>query len=650
MSRIAWRPVLLAICALAAFAQVAEVLDATGMGGAPPWQGSWGVNTGASSTPFYLAVTSVDRSGPGALAGLRRGDLIDIRANTLFERYAIFGVPLNGRPLFLSVRRGALQDKLTVVPQVPRLTWSFWLAAFAALWLLLFATLIAWRGANVPQMRLLSLWITAFVFTGPLISFAANSAWVYVLLSISVSVVGPLSIALFAAFAGGFARPLSRLRRIAQWLCYAFVASYTVISFIGIAGLITLWFDPLPFAAGNAGLVSVAAAVLMAVLCGLLAIAASRGVERQRAVWTLVPSAAFFCFFIVGLIATASASYADSIGIAIASTVVLLTAPVALTYAALSRRLIDVGFFLNRATVFTIVSAIVIGAFVLAEWAANVWLTTTTHTTSAFIGMAVALGLGISLQYIHKYVERFVDRVFFRKRYEDESALRRFAHEASYISHRSTLLDRTVQMVKEHTGADDAAILVRDGKGSYAFAADAQRAEVSENDRVTASFARGTSQSICICFLDSQRRGEFAFPMISRGDLVGALICGPKRDGEAYAPDESEALLAVAHGVGTALDATLSSQSNGMRVVSVDMRNASAGARGAAEASARNRERVARERRKEWLNRSALFGCWDTAARRYGSAVARRVKPRAGRTTPSGATPVRALLERKAAQ
>lgn len=51
--------------------------------------------------------------------------------------------------------------------------------------------------------------------------------------------------------------------------------------------------------------------------------------------------------------------------------------------------------------------------------------------------------------------------------------------------------------------------------------------------------------------------------MISRGDLVGALICGPKRDGEAYAPDESEALLALAHGVGAALD-TLSSHSNGV--------------------------------------------------------------------------------------
>ena len=50
--------------------------------------------------------------------------------------------------------------------------------------------------------------------------------------------------------------------------------------------------------------------------------------------------------------------------------------------------------------------------------------------------------------------------------------------------------------------------------------------------------------------------------MISRGDLVGALVCGPKRDGEAYAPDECDALVALARGVGTALD-TLSEQNDG---------------------------------------------------------------------------------------
>jgi hypothetical protein len=564
MKRVAWRPVLVAISALAALIHVAGLLDATGMGGAPPWLGSLGADAGASSTPFNLAITSVKRGGPAAHAGLRSGDLIDIRANTLVERYSIFEAPLNGRPLTLSVRSGLLQRKLTVIPRAPKLTWNFWLSTFAVLWLLLFAALIAWRRSDVPQMRLLSLWLAAFAFTGALLDFAVPWAWPAVFLNISVSVAAPLSVALLAAFASGFAQPISRPRRITQWLCYALLAILTVISLVGIAGVVTLRFDPVPFVAGVAGLFTAAAAVLMAVLCGLLAIAASRGVERQRAVWTLVPLAAFFCFFVAQVVANSSSSSdTDSIVVGLVSTLVLLTAPVALTYAALSRRLIDVGFFLNRAAVFTIVSAVVIGAFILAEWAAGSWLASTTHTTSVIIGMIVALGLGISLRYIHNYVERFVDHVFFRKRHEDELALRRFAHEASYISDRSTLLDRAVKTVKEHTSADDAAILVRDVAAAYAFATDGLRAKVSENDPGIVALRAWNKPIDLGVFPDSQLRGEFAFPMISRGDLVGALICGPKRDGEAYAPDESEALLALAHGVGTALDA-LTSHGNGV--------------------------------------------------------------------------------------
>jgi len=557
----AWRPVLLALCALTLLVQVAGIFNATGVGGAPPWQSSLGANTSASSTPFNLVVTSVDRDGPAARAGLRRADLIDFRANTLVERYYLFGTPLNGQPVSLLVRSGTLRRSITVTPRAPKLAWNFWLATFASIWLVLFATLLAWRGADQPMMRLLSLWIVSLGFTGAIINLATPWAWVYVLQNVATSVVGPLSVAFLAAFASGFAQPLSRLRSFTQWLCYAFLAIYTGISLVGTVGLITLRFDPTSLIAGSAGLVSVAAAILLAVLCGLLAVAASRGIERQRAVWTLVPLAAFFCVFIVGLFATTSSSYADTIVVGIVSALVLLMASVALTYASLSRRLIDVGFFLNRAAVFTIVSAIVIGAFILVEWAASAWLANAAHITSAFVGMLVALGLGVSLRYIHEYVERFVDLVFFRKRNEDESALRRFAHEASYISDRFTLLERAAQTVKEHTGAEEVAIIAGDGEAAYAFPLNGRGAHVSENDPGIVALRAWNKPIDLHAFPESQLRGEFAFPMTSRGSLVGALICGPKRDGESYAPDEWDALLALAHGVGTALD-TLSSHTD----------------------------------------------------------------------------------------
>jgi GAF domain-containing protein len=147
--------------------------------------------------------------------------------------------------------------------------------------------------------------------------------------------------------------------------------------------------------------------------------------------------------------------------------------------------------------------------------------------------------------------------VFFRKRHDDEAALRRFAHESSYITDRAILLERTEREVKEHTSAEDVAILVRDGSASYASTSNGERVTISENDPGILALRAWHKPVDLHAVSESELRGEYAFPMISRGELVGVLICGAKHDNEVYAPDESDALLTLAHGVGTTL-ATLS--------------------------------------------------------------------------------------------
>jgi hypothetical protein len=253
------------------------------------------------------------------------------------------------------------------------------------------------------------------------------------------------------------------------------------------------------------------------------------------------------------LIAFHFLSYGTILALSSAYNVVAIVAPIVLTYAALNRRLIDVGFVLNRTVVFAIVSTIVIGIFVLVEWAAGAWLVNASHTTSAILGMVVALVLGLSLRYIHKYVDRFVDNVMFRKRHDDETALRRFAHEASYISDPGTLVERALRTVRDHTTADWADILVRNGSATY-VSSGRHDIEIGENDPAIVALSAWNRPFDLHGFSDTEVRGDVAFPMTSRGRLVGALVCGPKRDGETYAPDESDALLALARGVGAALD------------------------------------------------------------------------------------------------
>jgi hypothetical protein len=254
------------------------------------------------------------------------------------------------------------------------------------------------------------------------------------------------------------------------------------------------------------------------------------------------------------LIAFHFGSYAATLDTGAAYSVVAVIAPLVLTYAALNRRLIDVGFFLNRTVVFAIVSSIVIGTFIVVEWAVGEWLVNASHVTSAIVGMVVALALGLSMRYIHRYVDRFVDNVLFRQRHEDETALRRFAHEAAYINDRASLLDRTLKTVRDHTTAETSDILLRNGSADYVWISDPAGMEISENDPAIVVLRAWGKPVDLHEVRESTLRGELAFPMASRGHLVGALICGPKRDGEAYAPDETEALAALAHGVGSALD------------------------------------------------------------------------------------------------
>lgn len=559
MTAAAWRALLLSICLIAAIVQIVGVLDVTGIGGAPPLQGDFGALLGgvAPSKPFGLEITSVKPGGAAARAGLRRGDVIDIRANTLMDRLALVEAPINGRPITFSIQRGAEQKEITVVPVPVKPSWGFWLGACGSIWLLLFACLIAWRRAEVPQLRLLSLWLATFVLTGATLNDAAPSVFLYVLLDVLNIAAGPLSVGLLAAVAGCFGRPLSRPRQIVLWSCYAFLIIFAASAIDGLYGTITLRTDPHVLPQFWFG--SIVGAVLTAALSATMAVLASRGVERQRAVWTIVPLAVFFAYFMVEVLANSlSPSYASAAALNLVGVLVLLVAPIALTYAAFSRRLIDIGFFLNRAAVYAIVSTIVIGAFILVEWAGSEWLAGTTHTTSAIIGMVVALALGLSLRYVHKAVERLVDRVLFRKRHEDEAALRRFAHESSYISDASILLERTVRTVKAHTDVDDASILVRDGAASWVSASNGKSEAVGENDPGIVTLRAWHKPLDLENLHDSALDGQIAFPMISRGELVGILVCGKRRDEEAYAPDELDALAALAEGVGSALRVLLS--------------------------------------------------------------------------------------------
>lgn len=561
-----WRRTLLACCAGGALLVVVGFFDQIGLGGAPPWYGIDGAYFVASSLPWHMSFRGIDPGGPADRAGIREGDAFDVREQSVLVRLSLLGQPLAGRPITFRVKSVAGSSSQRVFVPGPYSASRFWqytVWQLASLWLLLFAALIAWRRPYVDNNLLLSsvLVCAAIGIGASLLFFAWPWPWPYIALAL-IGQTEAAAIAIWAALASAFARPLSPSRRLALALCYFTVVTWIVVGngtpdrapgLLPLLGMLTLWFDP-TFFIGPAWTITTAGSVFMGAVCSVLAIRASRGVARQRAAWLLVPCTFLFSVEMVTLLSFHFLSYAGTQFAGYVNSLTTIATPLVLTYAALNRRLIDVGFILNRTVVFALVSTIVIGVFVLVEWAAGAWLVNVSHTTSVVVGMAVALVLGLSMRYIHRYVDRFVDHMLFRKRHDDETALRRFAHEAAYINNRAVLLERALKSVREHTTAETSDMLMRNGSADYAFVSTPHGSEISENDPAIV-LLRAWSKPVDLHDVSGSRlQGELAFPMASRGRLVGVLVCGPKRDGEAYAPDEFEALAALAHGVGSALD------------------------------------------------------------------------------------------------
>jgi hypothetical protein len=234
----------------------------------------------------------------------------------------------------------------------------------------------------------------------------------------------------------------------------------------------------------------------------------------------------------------------------------VLIFPIGCSYAILRHRIIDVNFVLNRTLVYTVLTTLVVGVFVLLEdffgrIAAG-------RGIGLAVEVAVALLIGVSFNALHKHVESAIERAIFRTKHEAAKALRRLADEAPYMESAGALLKRAVEEIRRFGRASSTAIYERTEKGYAvtAFSGSGGRPEAVGADDL--AFVRLRRSLECVALADVESalgKQGLVFPFAARGQLTGALLCRPRPDGETYAPDEVALLASVARAVGAELNA-----------------------------------------------------------------------------------------------
>jgi hypothetical protein len=515
---------------------------------------------------FTDAFVNVRAGTAAARAGIRSGDRIDLRAMSAADRYRWRNGVLFGAPIVLPIHRGNTFITVTVLPTPqtqsmtwPSIAWLYWAFLIGSACSLIIASLLAWRRPDSPEVRTLSLALILVVIGNDLFpsnGWISTSAVLDALLNSAGQLLSSAGVALLATYSLLFGHPVSPARRALTLVAYTSAALSALAwtgapqgspGAAGVAGILAFWYGTFDgyfwFQSHPFALFAVTATPsILALACAVLAFRDSSGGEKQRIAWAAGSLAVLFLF---GVASVQKFFVSDPFVYHVILNVGWFIAPLGLLYSLLTRRLLDLGFALNRAAVFTAVSLVVVGLFTLAEWALGGWLHGASRITNVAVSASLALVLGLFLHPIHARVDRIVDGLFFRKRHEDERALRQFSEEASYITDAATILERAAKTLEQHANATSVDFSLFDGVDHYG--------SISENDPAFVTL-RASRNVVDLSTSDTALPGEFAFPMLARGRLVGALALGPKRDGESYAPDELGAIAQVARSVGIALD------------------------------------------------------------------------------------------------
>lgn len=520
-----------------------------------PQLGDLGVAV-SSLTGDALTILGVTPGGSAERAGIRKGDkLIVAPADAMSTPY------INaGETRTVTVERGGRRFPVTLKgePQDPGFDSAALLRTTVNIAFWVFAVLVLSRGWNTPYGPIIALYCSQstlnaatdgmidiiWVKAGPLVASAGAFTTTFASGIMDLSVI---------FLCGYFARRSKALRALA---CLTVADTVLSLGFSVVRGALII--DPTPSFAQAAYLFTYEQFPFYVVpLALLITLFTSKGEGRARFVWlflALFPSTIAIWLTNAGAIAqltyflylTGAYAPIQTIGRCIQ-----LLSPIFLFYGLLVRRAIDIGFVVNRALVYTIVSVILIGAFVSIEFLAARFFIETRELSILF-QLVLALAIGFSTRYLHRAVDTFVDRVFFAKRHADDKALERFSQEAGAFDSRENMLDYAIETLRSHTDAEGVAIYLSGaGPPRRARTTSDVFPETIDLDDLTLVALRASHQPVEI--ETGQLPAGMAFPAMYRGELVGSIALLPKRDHTAYAPDERDGIQKAALALGQAL-------------------------------------------------------------------------------------------------
>jgi hypothetical protein len=223
--------------------------------------------------------------------------------------------------------------------------------------------------------------------------------------------------------------------------------------------------------------------------------------------------------------------------------------PIALAYAVLRHRVLDIGFALNRTLVYGTMTALVVVVVSLVDWLTSRMLSE--QRLALAIEAGVTIGLGFILNWLHGKIERLIDRVVFRARHIAEKRIEYRIGALAFASSASAVDDALGVEAAHILALASAAVFTRLGS-SEPFACKAstgwENASLRTFDddsllvRTLLSLERPIVLDDVAIHLEGAPHGNerpmIAIPMVAQHELQGFALYGNHHEGTLPDPEE----------------------------------------------------------------------------------------------------------------
>jgi hypothetical protein len=525
--------------------------------------------TPIASQGFWIALQPagaeavVTRVAPEARTGVKPGDTILLSQMTMSERLRL---RMSHSPAGWTMTIPVMRDGREMLMQAQSvfrvrptsLTQEYVVFSTTSTIAIAILGLVAWRRPSIATVALL------FYGAGTMTSggIAALFSWLpdpaYGVAGVIISLFGELPNLALLVFITRFPElPQSAAGRLRMHVgdgIFIFFAVVSVLEGIYEPVLYRSWtfFD----------VWATAGTVLVVLAFAVFAYLDASGNDRRRIGWVIAG-------FVVSIIASSAfniflTTSGNLVGWSfILDSVLALALPVALAYAVLRHRVIDLGFAINRTVVYAAIVGIVIALVGVVDWLVSKLIGE--QRLAGAVEALLTIAIGFALTFIHRWVERVVDRIVFRQRHIAEKQIACRIDALDFSESERAVDEALVHDVSAILRISSAAVFRR-LDSSAAFVRTASLAwpvgtlESADGDALLVRTMRVVERPV---FLDDvaialpdaptgRDRPAFAIPIVTQHELLGFVLYGNHEDGSSPDPDEIALLHRLARAAGAA--------------------------------------------------------------------------------------------------